>query len=413
MEFQPIRSTGRMAIIRIIMNNVNLMCRVEVYAFDRASLTMPLIGSRDLPGVAVEGTYVVSTDSVDTNRDGVMDVVLVRQIFPPSVGLPPVTAMLGAELLVLEGVEDPLTGGISFPNAVGYPLFYFPFVAGNCAWMDVNRDGWGDYVMRGGGWVVLSDGQGGFLPPTSWSTWNQWGSGLSFQWADFNLDGLPDYVDCFSVLNYAATNYPFEVYVTAAPGTQDPLVFASPQNLRVYAPPLPAVWCCNQNTLYMMPSGLADLDNDGDLDVAFVSQGLTNSTMEGFGVAINDTITAKGCSFSGPVPVIDVGPTLSGHSGRIGLRRANPGDQAYLLVSTGAQSYSGCGGMIPDLSGLLGPQGIFYTSTVSDAGTAGFSYSLPPSATPLNFALYMQWVVTDAANPLAVRLSDLRKVVFW
>ncbi|HMS17867.1 MAG TPA: VCBS repeat-containing protein, partial [Planctomycetota bacterium] len=172
-DFQPIRSTDRMAIIRTTRNNTNLMSRVEVYAFDSASLTMPLIGSRDLPGVSVENSFAFP-DLVDTNRDGVMDLVLVRQIFPPSVGLPPITTVLGTELLVLEGVEDPLTGGISFPNAVSYPLFNFPSSVRYGAWKDMNRDGWGDFAI-GGEWVVFSDGQGGFLPPTPWAMWNQWG----------------------------------------------------------------------------------------------------------------------------------------------------------------------------------------------------------------------------------------------
>ena len=382
---------------------------IRTRKFDRSTVSFVQLAVMQLPRMRGYRLLPTHDYQVDLNHDGVGDLAIEAPVpGTPSGEIVPV--LVSRDSLGAYGMSLGTPVSMGCCQTVG---------RGSNTFIDLDRDGNLDYItqLNGPHWA-RGDGSGGFyshqqiFQPTL-PTFSALPG--EFRIADFDQDGYLDVLLLRSGSSVSLTGWHHQLWLELHSGTSTPLAFASPK-IKLLAESLSS---CGipQPIPYTFVYGRFDLEDDGDLDTGVWSPGLWGSHLcygaELYGIVRNDTIMAKGCSFSGPVPVIDVGPTLSGHTGSIGVRRATPGDQAFLFVSNGTQAFNGCGGMIPNLTGLLGPNGIFYSATVSDAGTASFSYTLPPSATPINASLYMQWVVVDATNPFAIRLSDLRKVVLW
>ena len=381
----------------------------HILRFDRATLAFEVVASGVMPADVLFYTVLSPERSIDLNSDGHPDFII--RTHP------------------LWGSNQPveLIPMLSVPNANGVYSFVEgqrlidPAMNQNTAdglrVEDMNGDGIPDLVGLTPADIVIwyGNGNGGFLPRQTVHVLQSFTSALAeFEILDINLDGIKDVVVVGNVPD-PSIGLRDRVLVSVYPGRPGGVSFGEPQVMSAFEltqPQCAGSPLCGQPSLAKQGKGRADFDRDGDLDIGFWARN-PNGAPERYGFVRNDTIAAKGCSFSGPVPQIDVGPTTNGSSGVIGLRRAPPGDQAYLLASTATQSYAACGGLIPNLNNLLGSQGVFYSATVSDAGTASFSYSLPPSATPINATIYLQWVVTDAANPFAIRLTDLRKAILW
>jgi hypothetical protein len=407
----PFLPSGEMCGLRTSVNLTTIPqpnLPFHILKFDRATLGFQLVASGTIPADVVYFTILSPERSIDLNSDGHPDFVMGKY--------------------ALSGSNQPveLIPMLSVPNTNGVYSFVEgqrlidPAMSKNTAdglrVDDMNGDGIPDLVGLTPDIVVwYGNGNGGFLPQQTVHLAQSFTYHLpEFEILDINLDGIKDVVVVGNVPD-ASIGLRDRVLVSVYPGRPGGVSFGEPQVMSAFELTQPQCGpspLCGQLSFANQGKGRADFDRDGDLDIGFWASN-PNGAPERYGFVRNDTIAAKGCSFSGPVPQIDVGPTTNGSSGVIGLRRAPPGDQAYLLASTATQSYAACGGLIPNLNNLLGPQGVFYAATVSDAGTASFSYTLPPSATPINATIYLQWVVTDAANPFAIRLTDLRKAILW
>lgn len=384
------------------------VCDFNVVRFDVATMSFEWIAAYALAPDIASIAVVSSMKPADLNGDGVPDIVAVKPWVsgssqPPEIipllGVPPQAPGLPATFV--EGQRR------SVPTGLG-PLSRLRL-------HDIDRDGIPDVVMvMGAVQACLGDGAGGFLPMQMLSPQTSLlgTSAGGFEIADFNLDGYED-VLMMTGTPGAASYWGYQVWMWLFPGSPQPGVFAAPQGMpAVDVACVPNWQGCMLGPYYHLALGLVDFDGDGDLEAGYWAYG-QNGAPERYGLVRNDTVAAPGCSFAGPVPVIDVGPTLSGTSGSIGLRRAPPGGGAFLFASTGTQPFPACGGLIPDLNSLLPTGGVFHSATVGNQGTVRVPYSLPPSAAPINVAIYLQWAVTDPANPQAIRLSALRKVVLW